>query len=121
MIAPARAGARYQQLDRAARVEGATPHGLVAILYEELLGALDTMARAHTDALHADQRTRAVTICHALEGGLDLDQGGTLARELARIYRGLRVRLSTTKRGDDLAPTRAGVVSLAQAWARIAG
>ena len=40
------AKARYQRVDVASRVEGATPHQLVAILYDELLKALDAMAAA---------------------------------------------------------------------------
>ena len=46
-----RAGtARYQSVDIASRIEGATPHQLVQIMYEELLKALDAMAFATADA-----------------------------------------------------------------------
>ena len=39
-----RAGtARYQSVDIASRIEGATPHQLVQIMYEELLKALDQL------------------------------------------------------------------------------
>jgi flagellar protein FliS len=38
--------ASYRSVDLASRLEGATPHQLVQVMYEELLKALDAMAFA---------------------------------------------------------------------------
>ena len=37
---------RYKSVDLASRIEGATPHQLVLLMYEELLKAVDAMAVA---------------------------------------------------------------------------
>jgi flagellar secretion chaperone FliS len=110
---------RYQDIGLAARVEGATPHGLVAILYEELGTALDVLARAGDGARAAAQQGRAASILHALSSGLDPDT--ELGATLAAIYRQMQRRLAVA-RADPAAlrALRDGVASLADAWARIA-
>src|ERR1700744_2475578 len=92
----AAAKARYNSIDVDAKVEGATPHGLIAILYEELLKGLDTLAAGlsangtltRTGAIQ--RKARATGILKGLEGSLDHAQGGTLARDLATVYREAR-------------------------------
>ena len=77
--------ARYQDVDVAARVEGASPHALVAILFEELLKALDTIAAAERAGDRARVNTaqaRALSLLHGLETGLDFERGGEIARSL---------------------------------------
>ena len=39
-------GTRYRDIDVAARVEGATPHGLVMIMFDEALKGIDTLNAA---------------------------------------------------------------------------
>jgi flagellar secretion chaperone FliS len=116
---------RYQQIDLASRIEGATPHSLVAMLYTELSVALAVMRRAAAasdPARQREQHERASSILHTLEASLDRAHGGALADTLAAIYRQMRRRL-LAGRGGDLAAIDevvAGVESLATAWARIA-
>lgn len=110
---------RYQDIGLAARVEGATPHGLVAILYEELGTALDVLARDSNGPLAGAQHERAASILHALLSGLDprTDLGATLAT----IYHQMQRRLSVARTdAHALAEIRQGVANLAEAWARIA-
>ena len=89
-----RAGtARYQSVDISSRIEGATPHRLVQIMYEELLKALDAMAfaTARGDYVQRGQRqSKALAILTGLETSLDYDKGGEIAAGLVVIYREAR-------------------------------
>ncbi len=116
----------YQAVDLASRIESATPHALVAMLYDELGLSIDIILRAvetgdSTRAMRAHER--AAAILHRLETGLDAVRGGGLAQALARIYRQMRNRLAVARTGDisALAELRDGVESLATAWAGVGG
>lgn len=72
-----RAGGSYRTIDVSSRIEGANPHGLVQILFDELSAALDTLValgvggdRGKRNERHA----RATAILHGLESSLDLDR-----------------------------------------------
>jgi len=74
---------------REAAARGATPVKLVVLLYEQ---ALDDLRRA-LSALKAgeiEERTRrinhAITVIGQLHASLDLEQGGSVARNLERFY-----------------------------------
>jgi len=91
--APGGAKLRYQTVDVAARVEGATPHRLVGILFEELMKALEIMAaaqRANNRAKAIDKQARASNILLALETSLDFRNGGEIAVNLSKVYRECR-------------------------------
>jgi flagellar secretion chaperone FliS len=115
---------RYQDVDLRSRIDGATPHALVAMLYGELQVALDVLDRAIATGdvrLIREQHERAASILIALESGLDRSGGSDIAVSLAEIYRQMRRRLLTARNGDAKASreVREGVDSLAAAWARI--
>lgn len=115
-----RARNRYQVLDLSSRMEGASPHKLVAILYEELQNALDGAIRAREngqDIAANSQMARAKSILAALEAGLDFDRGGSLATTLCGIYRAMQRQLANTP--DDiekLNEVKAGVANIAESW-----
>lgn len=119
-------GAQYRRLDIAARVEGASPHALVALLFDELLVSLEATAaaqRAHDYSRRGPRQTRALAILHALEASLDFDQGGDIAEGLASIYREAR-RLTVagcqTDDPDQIDRARAVIAEIAGAWRSIA-
>jgi flagellar protein FliS len=89
-----RAGtARYQSVDISSRIEGATPHQLVQIMYEELLKALDAMAFATSRGDYVqrgERQSRVLAILTGLETSLDFDKGGQIAVDLVAIYREAR-------------------------------
>ena len=121
----ARPGARYRDVDVAARVEGADAHGLIVILYEELLKAIDTLAaceRSGERGRAGPAQSRALSILHGLESGLDHARGEEVAANLARVYREAR-RLVMTAAGPGREPAlgqaRAMVGELAAAWITI--
>ena len=74
------ARARYQRVDVTSRVEGANPHQLVAILYDELLQALDAMSVAATKK---DYMQRGERQARAAAARLAQHSTGTLRRNLS--------------------------------------
>ena len=117
---PLRARNRYQVLDLSSRMEGASPHRLVAILYEELQNALDGTIRARESGQEIaanNQMARAKSILAALEAGLDFERGGDLATTLCGVYRAMQRQLATAAHDvEKLAEVRAGVANIAQSW-----
>ena len=118
-----RAGtARYQSVDIASRIEGATPHRLVQIMYEELLKALDAMAfaTARGDYMKRGQhQARVLAILTGLETSLDFDKGGQIAVDLVAIYReARRLVVSAGRDGDAARVNRARemIQEIASAW-----
>lgn len=84
---------RYQTVDVASQVEGASPHRLIGILFEELNKALDIMSaaqRAGNRVKAIDKQARAANILLALETSLDYRNGGEIAVNLAKVYREAR-------------------------------
>ena len=119
------AKARYQRVDVASRVEGANPHQLVTILYDELLKALDAMAAAmaRNDYVQRGERqARALRLISGLETSLDFDQGGDIAIGLAKIYREARRLTIAAGRENDVKlveRAREMLGEVAQAWEQI--
>jgi flagellar secretion chaperone FliS len=116
--------ARYRDVDVNARVEGANPHGLVQILFDELQKSLDALraAEAANDPARRNAaQARATSILHGLEASLDYQRGGDIAVNLGRIYREGR-RLITTigpARGAAIDEARAMLGEIAGAWRAI--
>ena len=112
---PGQARMHYEAMSYSSRIEGASPHELVTILYEELILALTLLAfsmRAQDSMKTNAQFGRASGIIHALEAGLDHDLGGTLAESLSAIYRSARTELMVARETNN--PDR--VERLAQAF-----
>ncbi len=119
------ASRRYQALAMSSRLEAASPHQLVGILYDELAKALDVMfaVAASGGMLRADPSAdRASTILAALTAGLDFDRGGELSASLASVYRAMAKKLAAAISQTDqdaLIELRSGVLTLAQSWEKI--
>ncbi|MCW5635795.1 MAG: flagellar export chaperone FliS [Rubrivivax sp.] len=98
-------GGLYQQVRVESKVDGASPHELVTMLFE---GFMEALAQAR-GALR-EQRLevkgaaigRAVRIVEeGLRAGLDLRAGGTLARDLDDLYGYLAMRLTLANLRND--------------------
>jgi flagellar secretion chaperone FliS len=119
------AKARYQRVDAVSRVEGASPHQLVSILYDELLQALDAMsvAMARRDfSMRGDRQARALRLLSGLETSLDFDGGGEIATGLAKIYREARRLVIAAGRDNDMArvqQAREMLGEVSEAWTAI--
>jgi flagellar protein FliS len=119
------AKARYQRVDVASRVEGANPHQLVAILYDELLKSLDAMAAAMARGDYVqrgERQARGLRLISGLETSLDFEQGGDIALGLAKIYREARRLTIAAGRENDVKlveRAREMLGEVAQAWEQI--
>lgn len=117
-------GTRYRDIDVAARVEGASPHGLVQILFEELAKGLETLAACEVSRDHEKRsaaQARVMSILHGLEASLDYQRGGDIANNLGKIYREGRRLVSIIGPGrlGAIREARAMLSEIAQAWAAI--
>ena len=116
---------RYQAVDIESQVEGASPHRLIGILFEELMKAIEIMLaaqRAGNRAKTIDKQARSSTILLALETSLDFRNGGEIAINLARVYREARRLIQEGGRGDDPAMVERArdlLAGIVDAWEQI--
>lgn len=98
-------GGLYHQVRVESKVDGASPHELVAMLFE---GFMEAVAQAR--GAMREQRTelkgaaigRAVRIVEeGLRAGLDLRAGGSLAHDLHELYGYLAMRLTLANLRND--------------------
>jgi flagellar secretion chaperone FliS len=118
-------GARYRDIDVAARVQGATPHGLILIMFDEVLKSVGVMqaAEAIQDAARRNAaQARAISLLHGLESSLDYTRGGEIAQNLGRIYREARRLLGPTPgidRQTALSQVHDMLTTVSSAWEAI--
>ena len=118
-------GARYRDIEVAARVEGATPHGLVQIMFDEILKGIDTLQTLEVapDAARRNAaEARVISLLHGLEASLDYKRGGEIADNLGRIYREARRLLGATpgiERVSALTQARDMLTTVSGAWEAI--
>jgi flagellar protein FliS len=114
--------ARYQSVDISSRIEGATPHRLVQIMYEELLKALDAMAFATSRGDYVqrgERQSKVLAILTGLETSLDFDKGGQIAVDLVAIYReARRLVIAGGREGDAqlIVQARDVIQEISNAW-----
>ena len=117
----------YQRVGVESQLATADPHRLVAMLFE---GFMESVAQAR-GALRARHREAKAAACSramgiledGLRGGLDLNGGGSLARDLDELYSYIAMRLTLANLRDDenaLDECQRLVLPLQQAWASIA-
>jgi flagellar protein FliS len=118
-------GARYREIDVASRVQGATPHGLIQIMFDEALKSLGTLeaAEAANDAARRNAaQARVISLLHGLESSLDFSRGGEIADNFGRIYREARRLLGPTPgigRQAAIAQARDMLGTVSGAWEAI--
>jgi flagellar protein FliS len=91
-------GGLYQQVSVESQLSGASPHHLVAMLFD---GWMEAVAQARGAMRSGDTTAKGKAIGRAvriidegLRAGLDLRAGGTLARDLHDLYGYLTLRLT---------------------------
>ncbi len=115
----------YVSLELASRLEGANAHGLVTILYDELLRSLDVMVATLRRSGNLSQQRhtdRARSILIALSASLDLENGGDVGQSLNRIYQAMIHQLAIAIKNDDnekIQDIRNGIQSIATSWQNI--
>ena len=115
----------YQEAEQDFLVEGADPHGLVQILYTELIQSLDRthVAIDQKDFVsRATHMTKVLSILHVLALSLDFDKGGDVAISLSRLYEWARRRVIEGSRENMLQPleeVRKAMADISDAWSTI--
>jgi flagellar secretion chaperone FliS len=125
-VRSARLGGLYQQVGVESQMAGATPHHLVAMLFE---GFMEAVAKARGAMRNGDANAKVHAVGRAiriveegLRAGLDLKAGGTLARDLHDLYGYLTMRLTLANLHNDeamLDECQRLVKPLQDAWAAI--
>ncbi len=124
---PTTSSGLYQQVGVETRLSGASPHQMVAMLFD---GYMEALAQARGAIRSADTVAKGVAIGRAvriveegLRAGLDLKAGGSLARDLDDLYAYLAMRLTLANLHSDeaaLDECRQLVQPLQEAWTAIA-
>jgi flagellar protein FliS len=118
----------YQQVGVETRVDSATPHQLVALLFDGFLEAV-AQARGAMQAGNHEMKGRYIgravrIIDEGLRPGLDLRAGGKLAADLMELYAYVTMRLTVANLRNDesaLAECHSLVTPLREAWNSIGG
>lgn len=123
---PAGFAAAYRQIGVETGVSGATPHQLIAMLFD---GYMDAITRARGALRQGDTEAKGRAIGHAariieegLRGALDLQGGGKIAADLRDLYGYITVRLTRANLHNDdaaLAECQRLIEPVRQAWAAI--
>jgi flagellar protein FliS len=124
---PQQFAAAYRQIGTETAVAGASPHKLVAMLFD---GFLDALAQARGGLRSGNIQVKGRAIGHAvrileegLRSGLNLRAGGDLARDLNDLYAYLAMRLTLVNVRNDEAGLDEAVAlmqPLRDAWLSIA-
>ena len=120
-------GGLYQQVGLETQLAGASPHHLVAMLFDGYMEAL-AQARGAMRAGQIEIKGRAIgralgIVQEGLRAGLDLKVGGSLARDLDDLYAYIAGRLTLANLRNDeamLDECQRLVQPLREAWASIA-
>jgi len=103
--APRHQAGAYQQVHVATGVSGATPHGLIVMLFDGLLGAIaEARGAMRSRDIPAKGKAigRAVRIVdEGLSASLNLDAGGPLAADLRNLYTYVNLRLTQANLNND--------------------
>lgn len=100
---------QYRKLDVQTLVNSASPHKLVAMLFD---GALSRLAQASGYAMRGDHEGRSrcinesVAIVAGLQGSLDQEKGGELAGNLDALYDYMQRRLFRANVDNDVSAIR---------------
>lgn len=112
-----------QRAYRESAVRGASPVGLIVILYEEIIHSMRKAERA-VHSGNIEERTRslnhALAVVGHLQGILDFEKGGQVARDLSAFYDAARSKILDANMKNDGAAiewivTQCSVIK--QAWA----
>ena len=115
--------AGYGRVSLEARVASASPHQLVAMLYQRLSALLREAceaARLGNSARRLRATERALAIVDGLDATLDLDRGGGVAVALRQVYALLRDRLLAGE-AQGLRQALESVEAIGDAWSQIGG
>lgn len=95
---------QYQSVDLRATAETASPHKLIAMLFDGALGAL-AKAKGAMERSNIEERTqhlnKASEIVVGLRGSLNLEEGGEVAANLDALYDYMTRTIMQANRNND--------------------
>ena len=115
----------YRQAEQDFLVEGSDGHGLVQLLFNELLVAIEeTSISIELDDLAARSASssKALSILYVLNSSLDFEKGGEVALSLEQLYGWSRRQLIEAIKENSrerLANILTSIADIADAWASI--
>jgi flagellar protein FliS len=119
------AGDHYRSIDLTSKIEAASPHRLIAILYDELILSLSVVKGAirRREPMRINEgRARAQSIVQTLDAGLDHAKGGDIAAALAAVYREADRLIATgcrTMDADAIDAAQKLIGEISEAWNQI--
>ena len=124
---PAQFAAAYRQVGAETAVSGASPHKLVAMLFDGFMDAV-AQARGAMRSGEIERKGKAVSrairiVDEGLRACLDMQAGGNLARDLHDLYGYLEMRLTMANLRNDeagLDECQRLMQPLREAWMSIA-
>ena len=114
--------AAYDEMATKSVVMGASSHGLITLLFEELDSSLKAAEFFHVNQDDANMRkslTKASGVLAGLQGSLDFEKGGEIAVNLAELYRFCIKELLKANSSVDKEPittVRALITPIHKAW-----
>lgn len=116
----------YQEAEQDFLVDGADAHGLVEILFTELIASLN-QAKKGLEGSDLSTKSggvsKALSIIHVLATSLDFDKGGEVAISLAQLYEWSRRRIIEASRDNIVVgfeEVLRAISEIAEAWRTIA-
>ena len=115
----------YRQAEQDFLVEGSDGHGLVQLLFNELLVAIEeTSISIELDDLAArsESSSKALSILYVLNSSLDFEKGGEVALSLEQLYGWSRRQLIEAIKENSrerVANVYSSIADIADAWASI--
>ena len=117
----------YQNAERDAVAESDDPHGLIAVLFDELVRAMRTYVAGIKDgstrgSADSEQFSRAMTILYGLQSSLNFEEGGEIAENLFKLYEYARQQLLETARtgkSDHISTAIDAIETIRDAWQQI--
>jgi flagellar protein FliS len=107
----------YTKTDHTNVVEGNDPVAIVALLYDELIRAMQDFIQ-HSDPekgkkdVRSRQFSRSLTIIYALQTNLNFEEGGDIANNLFRLYEYARQQLLQDWKDNTIEGTEKAIISL---------
>ena len=115
----------YRQAEQDFLVEGSDGHGLVQILFNELLVAIEKTSisiELGDLAARSASSSKALSILYVLNSSLDFEKGGEVALSLAQLYEWSRRQLIEAIKENSrerLANILTSIADIADAWESI--
>ena len=107
----------YTKTDHTNVVEGNDPVAIVALLFDELIRAMQDFIQ-HSDPekgkkdVRSRQFSRSLTIIYALQTNLNFEEGGDIADNLFRLYEYARQQLLQDWKDNTIEGTEKAIISL---------